>query len=85
VVGFCVADVLRRGGHGRHGGRWPDLEMAAGNCDCSVAGDRRPSDRDSTIKIRRYPFAGNLSKETLKFLETNPQSLAHSRKLRFHI
>jgi hypothetical protein len=44
-----------------------------------------PSDRDSTIKIRRYPFAVKFSKETLGFLETNPRSLAHSRKLRFHI
>jgi hypothetical protein len=41
---------------------------------CDVAGDREPSDSKSMIRIRRYPFAGNLSKETLKFLVINPPS-----------
>jgi hypothetical protein len=50
---------------------------------CDVAGDREPSDSRSTAQIRRYPFVGNLSKETLGFLVINPRSLAYFRKYVF--
>jgi hypothetical protein len=53
--------------------------------DCRLAGDREPSDRESTDEIRRYPFAGNLSKETLRFLETNPRSQGVKLRIRFCI
>jgi hypothetical protein len=46
---------------------------------------RRPSVLRWTHEIRTYPFDGNLVKEPLRFLVNNPRSLAHSRKLRFHI
>ena len=39
----------------------------------------QPSDPDRTISNRRYPFAGNLSKETLDFsriLPTNPNQIS---------
>jgi hypothetical protein len=76
VVGNGKTDVLRRGAMagavagGRNRGR------RTGVGDCRLADEREPSDRESTDEIRRYPFAGNLSKETLRFLEINPQSLA---------
>jgi hypothetical protein len=85
VVGFCGADELRRAGHGGYGGRWPDGRKKDRICDCVVAGDREPFDLKSTHEIRTYPFDGNLVKEPLRFLVNNPRSLAHSRKLRFHI
>jgi hypothetical protein len=43
---------------------------------CDVAGDREPSDSRSTAQIRRYPFTGSFSKETLGSFEINQQSLA---------
>jgi hypothetical protein len=85
VVGICGAEELRRGGHGGHGGRRPDWRKKGRTLHCVVAGDREPSDSRSMAQIRRYPFAGKLSKETLWFLVNNPRSLAHSRRLRFCI
>jgi DNA phosphorothioation-dependent restriction protein DptG len=64
---------------GRMNRRWPESSLCYTRIECQL------SDLRSMAQIRRYPFAGNLFKETLKFLETNPQSLAHSRELRFHI
>jgi hypothetical protein len=44
---------------------------------CEVEGEWQPSDFESTVQIRTYPFAGKIHKETLSFLVINPRSIAY--------
>jgi hypothetical protein len=85
VVGNGKTDVLRRGAMagavagGRNRGR------RTGVGDCRLAGEREPSIFRSTVQIRRYPFAVDFAKETLRFLVINPRSQGVKLRIRFCI
>jgi hypothetical protein len=85
VVGVGGAEELRRGGHGGHGGRRPDLRWMAGVGTVGLKMNLSRPSCDQRMRLDHTPSRGKFVKETLSFSETNPRSLAHSRKVRFRV
>jgi hypothetical protein len=85
VAGKLVFEKLRRGSMAGAvaGGRCWGREARV--LHCALAGEREPSILRSMAENRRYPFAVNLSKETLHFLVNNPRSQGVKLRVRFYI